>query len=90
MAQRSFTVEIKGLSFLVTVEYDVDDPTYWEALSAKAVGDDADFLGFIKATAFFSMFDRACAYEMTEWQNTGEDPMDVVHAEIEDKIMEEV
>lgn len=88
MAQRSFTVEIKGVSFLVTVEYDVDDPTNWEAVSAKPTGDDADFLGFIQQTDLFAEFDRGCDHDMNEWQNTREDPMDVVHRKIEDEMVE--
>lgn len=87
-AQRSFPVKVRDIALDVTVEYEVDDPEYWEYVSAIAE-DGANLMDFVYGEPWYSQFDRECSYEMNEWQNTREDAMDAVHAAIETKMMEE-
>jgi len=49
MAQHTVEVPLTGdITLDVAIEWSQDQPDYWEHLSAKAQGDDADFLGWFQ------------------------------------------
>ncbi len=89
MAEREFTVEFRGITFAVVVDYHEGDKAMWHLVSAKPEDDDADFLGFLQADNHTSAeFDRGCDLNMREWAGTGaDDAMDVVHAKIDKGVL---
>ena len=91
MAERTFAVEFRGVTFDVTAEYHPDDPENWWALKAVPQDTDTDWLFFLMADNHTNAeWDRLCDQNMREFAATGvDDVMDAVHAEIDEKLRSE-
>ena len=83
MAEHSFTVEFRGVTFDARVEADPDDIHSWILRSARPQDDDADFAKFLMADNHTcAEFDRLCDIEMDDYRaGQTDDIMDRVRDE---------
>ncbi|MEA3224360.1 MAG: hypothetical protein U9Q07_00290 [Planctomycetota bacterium] len=82
MQHETITVEFRGITFAVGIDYDPDDEMDYHHTSIKPDGDDADFLDFFRDGPEWSAMDRAIDRAWNDWINTrGVDVMDRVRDE---------
>ena len=87
---RTMRVTFRGIGYDVELVYDTDDPMSYEHVSIKRVGGDFNRLRFFRMSPEWAMFDNEIDREWNEWIGTREDAMDVVHANIEDEMIDKM
>ena len=87
---RTMRVTFRGIAYDVVLSYDTDDPMRYEHVSIKPAGNNFNFLRKFRLSPEWAMFDNEIDREWNEWIGTREDAMDVVHANIEDEMIDKM
>ncbi len=72
MAQTTITMQFRGITYAVEIEYDEGAEQDYRHVSIKPDGDDADFLYWFQHAPEWVEFDRAIDVAWNEWIGTRE------------------